>query len=114
MRKGLFIVFVLVIVVFSTAMLSNTAMPSGHVRLLAVTEETPSTFSGSIADLFLEAEQGKGRVFIDTRPASKLDTQMSTRLANRIGCKYIGADCNRYDFFYRVTSDSSIVGGASA
>ncbi|TKJ17248.1 hypothetical protein CEE44_01810 [Candidatus Woesearchaeota archaeon B3_Woes] len=84
-----------------------------HIPLLAV-RETTSGFEGSTADLYLEIQKGKGRIFLDTYPLTKLDTQMSTRFAKEIACSEIDFDCSNYDFIYTIKSDSVIVGGPSA
>ena len=83
------------------------------VTLLAV-QDTPAGYIGSLADVTLEIRDGTGRVFLDTFPLSKIDTQISTRFAKEIACKYIENDCSRYDFIYTIRSDSSIIGGPSA
>ena len=85
----------------------------GHMPLLAVSQ-TKSGYEGSPADLYLEIKQGTGRVFIETYPLTKLDTQISTRFAREIACKYADADCGNYDFFYTIRAESSIIGGPSA
>ncbi|MBA3064772.1 hypothetical protein FP803_05020, partial [Candidatus Woesearchaeota archaeon] len=41
-------------------------------------------------------------------------TQISTRFAREIACKYANIDCNKYDFFYTIRAESSIIGGPSA
>lgn len=84
-----------------------------HVTLLAV-HETANGYSGSLADISLELRHGTGRIFLDTFPLSKIDTQISTRYAKEIACKYVGQDCPSDDFIYTIRSDSSIVGGPSA
>ena len=56
-----------------------------HLPLLAV-KETENGLAGSSADLFLEVIDGKNRIFLDTYPLTKLDTQMSTRFAKEIAC----------------------------
>ncbi len=83
------------------------------MKLLAVSE-TPAGYVGSTADLILEVKPGTGRIFIDTYPLSKLDTQISTRFANEIACNEIKEDCGSYDFFYTINADTSIIGGPSA
>ncbi len=85
----------------------------GHMPLLAVSQ-TKDGYEGSSADLYLEIKQGTGRVFIETYPLTKLDTQISTRFAREIACKYVDTDCDNYDFFYTIRADSSIIGGPSA
>lgn len=89
------------------------AAQSGSIKLLAVSE-TPSGMDGSVADLSLDIKPGTGRVFIDTLPASKLDTQINTRFSRDMACKYLNVDCTKYDFFYTINADSSIIGGPSA
>jgi len=83
----------------------------GYMHLLAVKE---SSNEGSAADLFLEIKPGKGRVFLETIPLSKFDTQISTRFARDIACSYLDKDCSGYDFFYTIKAKSPIIGGPSA
>jgi predicted S18 family serine protease len=85
----------------------------GHIKLLAVYQEG-ETFKGSSADVELEIKEGQGRVFLETVPLSKMDTQISTRFAKEMACKYANVDCSNYDFFYTIISSAGIVGGPSA
>lgn len=85
----------------------------GEMPLLAV-KETLTGLEGSTASLELRIEPGTGRVFLETVPLSKLDTQISTRFAKEIACDYLDEDCEKYDFFYTIKSNSSIIGGPSA
>jgi uncharacterized protein len=105
----LLIAFVLVATSASAAVSSS----KGHLTLLAV-RELDGNSTGATADLFLEIKPGTGRVYLDTFPLTKLDTQISTRFAKDISCDYLDLDCDRYDFFYTITAGSSIVGGPSA
>lgn len=84
-----------------------------EIKLLAV-QESPVGLSGSIANVNLEIRRGTGRVFLDTFPLSQIDTQMSTRFAKEIACKYIQGECSDYDFIYTIRSNSAIIGGPSA
>ncbi|HLD89134.1 MAG TPA: S16 family serine protease [Candidatus Nanoarchaeia archaeon] len=99
--------FTILIILFPPVSATKT------MKLLAVSE-TDNGYIGSTADLFLDVKPGTGRIFIDTYPLSKLDTQISTRFANEIACKEIEEDCSEYDFFYTIKADTSIVGGPSA
>ena len=85
----------------------------GQMKLLAV-QGTDGNYSGSSADLFLETRPGSGRVFLETYPLTKMDTQISTRFAKEIACNYFDLDCDEFDFIYTIKSTSSIVGGPSA
>lgn len=100
---------ILVIVI----LLPNVVAEKGHMRLLAVSE-TPNGDRGGIADLFLEIKPGSGRVFLETFPLTKLDTQISTRFAKEIACDYADIDCGRFDFFYTINADAPIIAGPSA
>lgn len=97
-------------------LLSNQtqALNQGHIKLLAVTENEQGNISGSPADLYLEILPGSGRVFLDTMPFAKLDTQMSTRFANKVACDFLDIDCSNYDFVYTIKANSVIIGGPSA
>lgn len=87
----------------------------GHIKLLAVSEGN-GNMTGSIADLYLKIEPGHGSVYIDTFPLTKMDTQLSTRFAKEVACRFLdaGIDCRKYDFFYTIKADSPIIGGPSA
>lgn len=85
----------------------------GYLKLLAV-KETKDGYEGATADLYLEIKPGSGRVFLDTFPLSKIDTQISTRFAKDIACSYLNDDCFKYDFIYTIRADSPIIAGPSA
>lgn len=117
MAKGIriqkiFNVIVLIVIV-TLLFTSVTNAKTYKIKLLAVAEQQ-GNFTGKMADLFLELNPGSGRVFMDTLPLTKIDTQISTRFANQIACNYIDADCSIYDFIYTIRADSSIIGGPSA
>ncbi|MBI2128767.1 hypothetical protein HYU07_00865 [Candidatus Woesearchaeota archaeon] len=86
---------------------------TGHTKLLAVSE-ADGGFIGSTADLYLEIKEGTGRVFIDSYPLTKFDTQFSTRFAKSVACDFLNKDCSKYDFFYTIRADAPIIGGPSA
>ena len=85
---------------------------TGHMKLLAVTD--PTSEQGGIADLHLTIKEGNGKVYLDTFPLTKIDTQMSTRFAKEIACDFLEKDCEQIDFFYTIRSNSAIIGGPSA
>ncbi len=102
-------IFVLCIMM---AILAEAALAaSGHTTLLATSEPLQG---GVTADLYLETKPGTGRVFIESSPLTKIDTQISTRFAKDIACEYTGKDCSGLDFFYAIKADAAIIGGPSA
>ena len=105
------IVFLLVIL--NLILLPSVLAKQGHMKLLAV-KETETGYEGGIADLYLEIKPGSGRVFLETFPLTRTDTQMSTRFAKAIACDSIEKDCDDVDFFYTITADSAIIAGPSA
>lgn len=114
MKKSVIATLILIIITLTITSTINAAdFEKGHMKLLAAAE-TVSGYKGSTADLYLSIESGEGRVFIESFPLTKLDTQISTRFAKEIACDYVGAECDKYDFFYTIRADSSIVGGPSA
>ena len=109
LKKIIWLIFLLVLALAVTA--EGNAVY--HLKLLAV-QEVGEEFQGSDADLFLEIREGSGRVFIDTYPITKMDTQISTRFAKEIACKYYNLNCGKYDFIYTIKAKSNIIGGPSA
>ena len=91
-----------------------SATKEGNMKLLAVSNPGEEYSRGTIATLHLEIEEGQGRVFMDSYPLSKIDTQISTRFAKEVACNFIEVDCNKYNFFYTIRSNSAVIGGPSA
>ncbi len=100
----------IVLILLSEVVLSQEPY---HLKLLAV-QEDQHTYKGSDADLYLELKEGSGRVFLDTFPATKIDTQISTRFSKEIACNHFKLNCNKYDFIYTIKAKSNIIGGPSA
>ncbi|MBR9683627.1 hypothetical protein GOV03_03745 [Candidatus Woesearchaeota archaeon] len=113
MKKRL--VFLIGMVLLASLVLGNGDLigKEKHLKLLAV-QENGEEFKGSIADLYLELNEGSGRVFLETFPLTKMDTQISTRFAKEMACDYFDLDCGRYDFIYTIKAKSNIIGGPSA
>src|SRR3989338_9195684 len=84
-----------------------------HLKLLAV-QEAGDHLKGSGADLYLELMEGSGRVFLETKPLTKIDTQISTRFAKDIACKHFKLNCQKYDYIFTIKAYSNIIGGPSA
>ncbi len=108
MKKIIFLPIIALILIMPSAFAKQ-----GHMKLLAV-KETDKGYEGGIADLYLEIKPGSGRVFLETFPLTRTDTQMSTRFAKAIACDLLERDCDDVDFFYTITADSAIIAGPSA
>ena len=108
MNKLLYLFVILNLILIPIALAKQ-----GHMKLLAV-QETEAGYEGGLADLYLEIKPGSGRVFLETFPLTRTDTQMSTRFAKSIACDAIDRDCDDTDFFYTITADSAIIAGPSA
>jgi uncharacterized protein len=117
MKKSSLSKITLILILSIVSLLSvhySYAYTSGHIGLLTVSEGVNNTEQGGIADLYLEVKPGSGRIFIDSYPLSKLDTQITMRFASEVACDLLNKDCSGYDFFYTITANSAIVGGPSA
>ena len=115
MKKSSLPIFLLIVSIVSLLSINlSYAYNSGHIGLLTVSESANNTEQGGIADLYLVVNPGSGRIFIDSFPLSKLDTQITMRFATEIACDLLDKDCSGYDFFYTITANSAIVGGPSA
>ncbi len=102
-----------VLIILNLILLPNALAKQGHMKLLAV-KETEKGYQGGVADLYLEIKPGSGRVFLETFPLTRTDTQMSTRFAKAIACDALEMGCDDVDFFYTITADSAIIAGPSA
>ncbi|MFC1691149.1 S16 family serine protease [Nanoarchaeota archaeon] len=111
MRNPIYKLFMLLILILFLLPISFSQ--SDHMTLLAVSESEDG-YKGSVADLYLEINPGSGKVFIESYPASKIDTQITTRFAKEMACKYLKKECEEYDFFYTIRAGSPIIGGPSA
>jgi uncharacterized protein len=118
MKKIITLIFLVLIVIGTFSFFISLVTPSVtakgiSMKLLSVAEVN-GTRIGNIANLYVEAKPGNGRVFIDTFPLTKLDTQISTRFAKETACKFLNRNCDYVDFFYTLRSEAPLLGGPSA
>lgn len=109
-RYSLFVFVFLFIIVSSPQVIGV----GGDITLVTVGESVDGQRRGGLAELFLEIRPGSGRVFIDSLPFSREDTQVSIRFAKNVACSFLEMDCSDIDFFYTINIGSSSVGGPSA
>ncbi len=117
MKKSPFVLMLYCIFLTSLCIVTSVSAVSSeqyHLKLLAVEEDGAGVMHGTDADVFLEVRPGRGRVFLDTYPATKMDTQISTRYAKDIACEIARVDCSGFDFTYTIQAKTSIIGGPSA
>jgi len=119
MKKNLIIIMllssILLILSLNSSYVYASSETSGHIALLTVSEsDNVSMGYGGVADLQLVVRPGTGRIFIDSFPLSKIDTQVTFRFASEMACDLLNKDCSNYDFFYTITANSALVSGPSA
>ena len=101
------------VVLFMLMILAAEVVVAGQGRTTLLATSDP--FEGGVtADLFLETRPGTGKIFIESSPLTRLDTQISTRFAKEVACNYLGRDCGELDFFYTIRANAVIIGGPSA
>ncbi|MBD3312741.1 hypothetical protein GF352_04795 [archaeon] len=76
--------------------------------------ETPDGFEGVLANLTVSMAPGSGKVWVDTMPLTKVETQVSARMARDVACELLSVNCSSIDFYYLMRSDYIMVGGPSA
>ena len=114
MKRGQIALFLVMFLLLSSFAFGAVSGKIYGMKLLAVQETENMTYQGSIADLLVELKPGSGRVFLETFPLTKMDTQISTRFAKDIACNYFNLNCQVYDFIYTIKANSNIIGGPSA
>ncbi|MFT7615595.1 MAG: hypothetical protein ACI8Y7_000409 [Candidatus Woesearchaeota archaeon] len=100
------------LLLFTTAV--SAQIVTNKLSILAVSENGYGDLSGDVASLTLEIIPGRGRVFLDSFPLTKIDTQISTRIAKEIACQFADHDCSQYDFIYTIQANTPLIGGPSA
>ncbi|ALL00073.1 Archaeal serine protease [Pyrodictium delaneyi] len=76
---------------------------------------TPNGYIGTMSKLIVTvAWPGKGIVYFSADPLTELDTQAAARMAALIASILAGVNYYSYDYFIRLESNTSIVGGPSA
>jgi predicted S18 family serine protease len=112
-KRGLYLIIFVLVCLTVSAGHDPIVGESRQMKLLAV-KDVNGNFTGSIADLFIELREGSSRIFLETYPLTKMDTQISTRFAKEMACDQFKLDCSGYDFIYTIKATSDIIGGPSA
>ncbi len=106
--------FIFFIVLFSASSFNALAVKKEGKTVLLAVSENPAGMEGALAELRLELIKGNGRVFLETYPLTKTDTQISMRFAKQIACNTFNLDCDDYDFIFTIMAPTGIIGGPSA
>jgi len=104
------ILTLITLILVSSAYAGNMTM----IHLVGADKIGENVTQGVVLNLYVEMKEGNGRVFVDTFPLTKMDTQASARMAKEVACNAMSLDCSKYDFFYILSSDYPSLGGPSA
>ncbi|OYT57722.1 MAG: hypothetical protein B6U68_01545 [Candidatus Aenigmarchaeota archaeon ex4484_14] len=100
---------------FILLLILSSVVCAGSVEIyIPAVKETEQGYVGVLATLNVTVKPGRGHVYVDTLPLTKIDTQASARLAKEVTEETIGKNLDNYDFFYIIRSDAPIIGGPSA
>ncbi len=84
-------------------------------RVPAVYVGSNGKFHGVLSNLTIAvAWPGEGIVYFSAEPLTELDTQAAARLAALVASVIAGVNYNNYDFFVRLQTTSTTIGGPSA
>lgn len=76
---------------------------------------TPHGYTGAISKLVVTvAWPGKGIVYFSADPLTELDTQAAARMAALVASILAGVNYYSYDYFIRLESNTTLIGGPSA
>ncbi len=114
-RSGKIIALALITLVLLTPLASEASDRSRAFTRVPAVYQTPEGVSmGSLGNLTVEVEPGEGYVYFSADPLTQIDTQGAARTAALVASYTLGKDPLAYNFYYRLESDSMIIGGPSA
>lgn len=107
------ILFLMVLLIAPLSVSSQSFDYTVTVHAPAV-RETEDGYVGVISEMSISISEGDGSIFVETWPLSEIDTQASARLAATVASEIAGVDLYQYNFYYSISSISSVIGGPSA
>ncbi len=115
MRKGA-ISFLLALMLLVSVMGVNATPTFSEVelRIPAVAQLPNGSTIGVLSNLTVKITPGSGVVYFSADPLTQLDTQGSARTAAFVACYLLGLSFRDYNFYYHISSESSVIGGPSA
>lgn len=104
------------IVEIKTEVVKNVAIPQGEEKKIEMKiPAVDNGGSGVVGNLITVIKPGTGRIYFDvTSVLGQPDTQESGRIAARVAAKYAGKDLDKYDIFYTIEVNASLIEGPSA
>jgi len=115
MKKNLILIFfITIILVMPLNVASQSFDYTVTVNAPAVATDENGNYYGVISEMSVSVSEGDGSIFVETWPLSEIDTQASSRLAASVASEIAGVDIFQYNFYYSITSSSSVIGGPSA
>ncbi len=107
---------ILLIAVILMSPLQSLALSGGKafIRVPAVYQSPNGISRGALGNLTVEVEPGDGEVYFSADPLTQIDTQGAARTAALVASYVLGKDPLSYNFYYRLESNSMIIGGPSA
>lgn len=110
-----------VLLLLLLAQLAPAEAPEGYLRVVGsawiiapAVYQTDSGYAGSVTNITVLVTEGWGDVYISTYSLTQEDFQGAATAAARVVSKLLNVDFSRYNFYFKVKSDSVIVGGPSA
>jgi len=113
-RHFILLSFILMLLVMPINITSQSFENTVTVYAPAVATDDNGNYYGVISEMSVSVSEGDGSIFVETWPLSEIDTQASSRLAASVASELSGMDILRYNFYYSITSSSSVIGGPSA
>ncbi len=114
-RMGKIAATVLLMLTLLAPLTSEASNRSRAFTRVPAVYQTPEGISmGSLGNLTVEVEPGEGYVYFSADPLTQIDTQGAARTAALVASYTLGRDPLSYNFYYRLESDSMIIGGPSA
>ncbi|MFZ8855267.1 MAG: S16 family serine protease, partial [Thermofilaceae archaeon] len=110
-----------VLLLLLLARLAPAEAPEGYLKVVGsawiiapAVYQTDSGYAGSVTNITVLVTEGWGDVYISTYSLTQEDFQGAAMAAARVVSKLLNVDFSRYNFYFKVKSDSVIVGGPSA
>ncbi|MGC8699043.1 MAG: S16 family serine protease [Candidatus Acidifodinimicrobium sp.] len=87
---------------------------SASLHIFGVEQLANGSIIGVPAVLNVTVTNGTGQVFLGSTPLTQVDTQAQAVISTDVACESLNLNCDHYNFYYFITSNSPEVGGPSA